>query len=145
MRINDTPAMRRLYTTASRTNGHLHEGKFALMTAAGQIDLVTAATQLPNGVISEPDSHLAAQLGNPTGATLIWWSYGGIIQVKLGDTPGTINPGSNLKLTADGRVIAATGEGQAGDVIVAQAVEAVESPAANQLVPAVMVKPYTVA
>lgn len=139
MIINNIPALRRNFAAASKPNAHQHEGKFATLNAEGEIVVVTATTTLPLGVISEPDSVLVGQSDGRPGATLIGHAYGGIVQVQVGATPGNINPGTDLKVTATGQVVASAAA--SGDVIVAVALEKLTSTVVGQLIPAMLVAP----
>lgn len=70
MIVYDKPVLRRQYTEEASKQGHLHEGKFASINAAGEIALEDNDT-MPHGVISEPDGQLRSMLGNRTGASII--------------------------------------------------------------------------
>lgn len=143
MYTNPIPALRRPFAAASKANCHLHEGKFATLASDGSITVITAATTLPHGVITDPDGANAAVAGGNPGATLMLHQFQGIIPVQLGASPGTINEGTLLKIKADGTVMASASA--AGDVIVAMAVEQVTSTTAGQLINAVLLTPYKVA
>lgn len=115
MIIKQSPVVRRDWP-AGTTGTDTSEGKFATLSADGQtMSLVTSATDIPDGVVSNPDGRDGAD-GN--GGDLILMSHPGIVQVRLNETPGTIETGTELALCADGTVKAATGT--AGEVIVAR-------------------------
>lgn len=141
MIIQDIPRIRAFYADALRATCHLHEGKIGKLDTSGHIALATAAADAL-GVICDPDPHIAAQAGNITGATLIPHTFGGLVELQLGETPGSITWGTLLKLKTDGTVAAATGA--AGEHIVAKAMQQVGSQQAGQLIHAAMIAPYTV-
>ena len=107
MIVYDKPVLRRQYTEEASKQGHLHEGKFASINAAGEIALEDNDT-MPHGVISEPDGQLRSMLGNRTGASIILWSSQSIVQAQLGTDPGTIKMNTPLKRNADGTVSASS-------------------------------------
>lgn len=115
MIIKQTPVVRRDWP-AGTTDTDKSEGKFAKLSADGQtMSLVTSASDIPDGVVSNPDGRDGTD-GN--GGDLILMSHPGIVQVRLNNTPGTIETGTYLVLCADATVKAATGT--AGELIVAQ-------------------------
>lgn len=115
MIIKQSPVVRRDWA-AGTTGTDKSEGKFAQLSDDGQtMSLVTSASDIPDGVVSNPDGRDGAD-GN--GGDLILQSHPGIIQVRLNETPGTIKTGTYLALCADATVKAATGS--AGELIVAQ-------------------------
>lgn len=115
MIIKQTPVVRRDWSVGT-TGTDKSEGKFARLSADGQtMSLVTSASDIPDGVVSNPDGRDGAD-GN--GGDLILQSHPGIVQVRLNDTPGTIETGTKLALCADATVKAAVGA--AGEVIVAK-------------------------
>lgn len=142
MYTNPTPALRRPFAAADKDKCYLNEGKFATLASDGSITVITAATTLPHGVVCDPDGASAAIAGGKPGATLMLHTFQGVIPVQLGASPGTIKPGTLLKVKADGTVMASSSA--AGDVIVAMSVEEVTSSAAGQLVNAVLLTPYKV-
>ena len=141
MIVYDKPVLRRQYTEEASKQGHLHEGKFASINAAGEIALEDNDT-MPHGVISEPDGQLRSMLGNRTGASIILWSSQSIVQAQLGTDPGTIKMNTPLKRNADGTVSASSET--AGDLIVGYAVQDVATTKAGQLINVIMCKPYKV-
>lgn len=117
MIIKQTPVVRREWP-AGTTGTDKSEGKFAVLSADGQtMSLVTSASDIPDGVVSNPDGRDGTD-GN--GGDLIISSHPGIVQVRLNDTPGTIETRTELALCADATVKAATGA--AGEVVVAKSV-----------------------
>lgn len=115
MIIKNTPVVRRDWA-ADTIGTDKSEGKFAKLSADGQtMSLVTSASDIPDGVVSNPDGRDGAD-GN--GGDLILQSHPGIVQVRLNDTPGTIETRTELVLCADATVKAATGA--AGEVVVAK-------------------------
>ncbi|OCA02314.1 hypothetical protein [Akkermansia glycaniphila] len=141
MIVQDIPRFRANYTAELRPTGHLHEGKFGKFTASGEIALATSSSDI-FGIISEPDSQLAQICGNTTGATLIPYTFGGVVDVQLGANPGVISKGiTKLKLNSDSTVSAATGA--SGEIIVAMAMQNVTAQTAGQLVSAIMLPPST--
>lgn len=115
MIIKQTPVVRRDWP-AGTTDTDKSEGKFAKLSADGQtMSLVTSASVIPDGVVSNPDGRDGTD-GN--GGDLILQSHPGIVQVRLNETPGTIETGTDLALCADATVKAATGT--AGEVVVAK-------------------------
>lgn len=128
--ISKTLALLALVPTADHSN---YEGFFVKLSG-GSAALVTSASDDVFGVIVD---------GQPTsGQDSIALSYGGFagtLHVKLAASPGTVSKGTLLELTATGAVKASTGT--AGTIIVAQALE---SGAANELIEAILVRPYTV-
>ena len=141
MIVYDKPVLRRQYTEEASKQGHLHEGKFASINAAGEIALEDNDT-MHHGVISEPDGQLRSMLGNRTGASLILWSSQSIVQAQLGEEPGTIKINTPLKRNADGTVSASSET--AGDLIVGCSVQDVATTKAGQLINVIMCKPYKV-
>lgn len=142
MIVYDKPVLRRQYSEEASKNGHLHEGKFASLNAAGEISLENNDT-VPLGVISEPDGQLRSMLGNRTGASIILWKSQSIVQAQLGDTPGVIKANTPLKRNADGTVSASAEA--VGDLIVGYSVQDVATTKAGQLINIIMCKPYKVA
>lgn len=142
MIINTTPALRRNFV-AGTENAHLAEGKLAIITANNEIQLIDSPTGESHGVISEPDSQVAAAASGRPSATLILHTFGGIAQFQVGASPGSITPGILLKQNADASVSAATGG--TGERIVGRATGIITSETAGQLVPGVMLVPYTTA
>lgn len=132
MIVNPIPRVRAPYAPSLAATPHLHEGKFARLNASGQIELAASAEEV-QGVITEPDSLAAAQAGNEVGASLLYRTFGGIVEVQLGEASGTIVHGTRLSLAADGTVSPAEG------TAVAVAVEDVPSTSAGQLVKAILV------
>lgn len=132
MITNPIPRIRAPYAPALAANPHLHEGKFAKLNAAGQIELAASADEA-QGIITEPDSLAAAQAGNEVGASLLYKSYGGIVEVQLGAASGPIAHGTRLSLAANGAVSDAAG------TAVAMAVEAAAATPAGQLVKAIFI------
>jgi len=116
------------FTAASDQRGK--EGYF--VDAAGVI--VSSAAAPPYGVIVE-----GLDAGQVTTVADSWGGFAGNVSVKLGATPGTVNRGTLLVLTATGVVIA--NDATAGNVVVAQAKE---SGAADELIEAVLVRPYII-
>lgn len=57
------------------------------------MSLLTSASDIPDGVVSNPDGRDGAD-GN--GGDLVRMSHPGIVQVRLNDTPGTIEDGTDL-------------------------------------------------
>lgn len=115
MIIKQTPVVRRDWP-AGTTGTDKSEGKFATLSTDGQtMSLVTSASDIPDGVVSNPDGRDGAD-GN--GGDLVLQSHPGIVQVRLNDTPGTIETCTELVLCADATVKAATGA--AGEVVVAK-------------------------
>lgn len=115
MIIKQTPVVRRDWA-AGTIGTDKSEGKFAKLSTDSQtMSLVTAATDIPDGVVSNPDGRDGAD-GN--GGDLILQSHPGIVQVRLNDAPGTIEVGTDLVLCADATVKAATAV--AGEVVVAR-------------------------
>ena len=141
MIVYDKPVLRRQYTEEASKQGHLHEGKFASINAAGEIALEDNDT-MPHGVISEPDGQLRSMLGNRTGASIILWSSQSIVQAQLGTDPGTIKMNTPLKRNADGTVSASSET--AGDLIVGYAVQDVATTKAGQLIANATFEPFLV-
>ncbi len=142
MIVYDKPVLRRQYSEEASKNGHLHEGKFASLNAAGEIALENNDT-IPLGVISEPDGQLRSMLGNRTGASIIMWKSQAVVQAQLGETPGVIKVNTPLKRNADGTVSASAEA--AGDLIVAISIQDVATTKAGQLINVIMCQPYKVA
>ena len=141
MIVYDKPVLRRNYTEEASKQGHLHEGKFASINAAGEISLEDNNT-MPQGVISEPDGQMKAMLGNRTGASIIMWKSQSVVQAQLGTDPGIIKMNTPLKRNADGTVSASSEA--PGDLIVAYSVQDVATTTAGQLINVIMCKPYKV-
>lgn len=141
MIVYDKPVLRRQYSEEASKNGHLHEGKFASLNAAGEISLENNDT-IPLGVISEPDGQLRSMLGNRTGASIILWKSQSIVQAQLGETPGVIKANTPLKRNADGTVSASSEA--VGDLIVAISIQDVATTKAGQLIDVIMCQPYKV-
>lgn len=115
MIIKQTPVVRRDWP-AGTTSTDKSEGKFAKLSGDGQtMSLVTSDSDIPDGVVSNPDGRDGTD-GN--GGDLILQSHPGIVQVRLNETPGTIETGTELALCTDATVKAATGT--AGEVVVAK-------------------------
>lgn len=110
------------------------EGYF-VTASAGSAALVTAATDIPLGVILD---------GEPTtGRDTIALNDGfsGIVTVKVtGTSPGTIALGTYLTLKSDGTVQADAGTGAR-----VQVARAMQSGAASELIHAVLIKPTSIA
>ncbi len=117
MIIKQTPVERRLWASGT-TGTDKSEGKLVKADADGQtMSLVTSATDIPDGVVSNPDGRDGTD-GN--GGDLVRMNHPGIVQVRLNGTPGTIEDGTDLVACADATVKAATGT--AGEVVVAKSV-----------------------
>ena len=142
MIVYDKPVLRRQYSEEASKKGHLHEGKFASLNAAGEISLENNDT-MPMGVISEPDGQLRSMLGNRTGASIILWKSQSVVQAQLGETPGVIKANTPLKRNADGTVSAS--DEAVGDLIVAISIQDVATTKAGQLIDVIMCQPYKVA
>ncbi|MFA6289934.1 MAG: hypothetical protein WC661_21330 [Opitutaceae bacterium] len=115
------------------TADHSEKEGFFIKLAGITAALVTAATDLPFGVIVD---------GEPvTGkdSVAVGAAYPGIVTVKLGAVPGAVVAGSRLQLNADGTVKLDTGAG--ARVLVAIAIEA---GAADELIQAVLIKPVVI-
>ena len=132
MIVNPIPRIRAPYAPALAATPHLHEGKFARLNANGQIELASSAEEA-QGIITEPDSFAAAQAGNEVGASLLYRTFGGIVEVQLGEAAGAIEHGTRLSLAADGTVSPAEG------TAVAMALEAVAAAPAGQLLKAILI------
>lgn len=133
MILNPIPRIRAPFAPALAAKPHLHEGKFAKLNAAGQIELA-AAPEDAQGVITEPDSYAAALAGNEVGASLLYKSFGGIVEVQLGES-AAVSHGDLLTVAADGTATLATTTATA----VAMAVESVSTTTAGQLIKAVFI------
>ena len=87
MIIKQTPVERRLWASGT-TGTDKSEGKLVKADADGQtMSLVTSATDIPDGVVSNPDGRDGTD-GN--GGDLVRMNHPGIVQVRLNGTPGTI-------------------------------------------------------
>jgi hypothetical protein len=124
----------------ARTNGVLaltptadHSGKegFAVNASSGNAALVSAATDIPLGVILE-----GATTSKKDAVALCDGALAGTVKVKLDGTPGTVALGTYLVITATGTFKADPGTGAR-----VRAARALESGAANELIEAVLVKP----
>ena len=133
--INNIPRIRANYAAALQATPHLHEGKFAKLDATGCIALATSAEDAL-GVITEPDSLLQAQAGNVTGASLLFKTFGGIVEVQLSGDTEAIAAGDLLEL-ADSGAVKHTSSTKA-DAAVAIAVEPAGATTAGQLIRAVL-------
>ena len=106
MIIKQTPVERRLWASGA-IGTDKSEGKLVKASADGKtMSLLTSASDIPDGVVSNPDGRDGAD-GN--GGDLVRMSHPGIVQVRLNDTPGTIEDGTDLVACADATVKAATG------------------------------------
>ena len=105
-------------------------GRFVVLTA-GKAALVTSAAQRPFGLLLV-DGKAGARVTVAAGSG----GLAGTVRVKL--AAAVANPGTDLQLTADGRVIPDSGSG--ARVIVAQAVE---PGAIDELIEAVLIRPVT--
>lgn len=115
MIIKDTPVLRRDFVPDA-IGTDKSEGKFAKQSSdARTMSLITSATTIPDGVISNPDGRDGYQ---SNGGDLILMSHPGIIQVRLSSEPGSIDAGTELVLCADATVKASTGA--AGELVVAR-------------------------
>lgn len=115
------------YSIISVNNGSEDQsgarGRFVQTSGA----LVTAATgQVPLGVLTD------GGVANARSAVCVSGS-GHIAKVRLSATPGTVNVGTFLTLTANGTVAADAGTGAR-----VQVARALESGAANELIDAVI-------
>lgn len=139
MIINPIPRIRAPFAPALAATPHLHEGKFAKLNAAGQMELASSPEEA-QGIITEPDSYAAAQAGNAVGASLLYKSFGGIVEVQLGQS-AAVSCGDLLTVASDGAAtLAAAGEGDdAAAAAVAMAVEPVSTTTAGQLIKAVFI------
>ena len=109
MIIKQTPVERRLWASGA-TGTDKSEGKLVKASADGNtMSLLASASDIPDGVVSNPDGRDGTD-GN--GGDLVRMNHPGIVQVRLNDTPGTIEDGTDL--------VAATGA--AGEVVVAKSV-----------------------
>ncbi len=137
MITNNIPRLRARLAAAIAADPHQQEGKFALLDSNGQIAIAATAAEAM-GVITEPDSHLAAQAGNPTNASLLLTSFGGIVEVKVGSGSAAITAGALLYLNSDGTVYAAGASTDTTDLTpVARATQAAPA-TAGQLIPAIL-------
>lgn len=140
--INPKAIVRRAFAASEADKVAASEGKFCTFDGTtGEIKILTAATTIPTGLVSDPDGSTAAAYGTAS-ADVILPSFGGIVQVQVGSSPGTINAGSLLKVKADGTVMLSSSA--ANDVVVAMALEKLETTTAGQLIPAVLLTPYKV-
>jgi hypothetical protein len=109
------------------------EGYFVKLSS-GSAALVSSASDAVYGVILD---------GQPTtgfdSIACCWGGAVGVVDIKLAASPGTVNAGTLLELTANGTVKASTGT--AGTILVAQALE---SGSANELIQAVLIRPVSV-
>ncbi|HYE29792.1 MAG TPA: hypothetical protein VEH27_00045 [Methylomirabilota bacterium] len=110
-----------------------HTGKegYAVKVSSGKAALVTGTTDDVFGVILDGEA--------TTGSSSIALVSGGLpgtVSVKLDGTPGTVNIGTNLTITATGTFKAATTGAK-------QCARAVQSGAANELIEAVLYHPIT--
>lgn len=133
MIINPIPRIRAPYAPALAATPHLHEGKFAKLNASGQIELA-ASPEDAQGVITEPDSYAAAQAGNEVGASLLYLSFGGIVEVQLAGG-SAIAQGDKLTVSSEGTASKAG----TSDTAVAMAVETVSTTTAGQLIKAILI------
>lgn len=128
--IRKTNAHVALTPTADHSD---YEGHFVKLSS-GSAALVTSASDAVYGVITD---------GQPTtgqdSIACSWGGFVGFVDVKLAASPGTVNLGTLLELTANGTVKASTGT--AGTTLVAQALE---SGSANELIQAVLIRPVSV-
>lgn len=93
MIIKQTPVERRLWASGA-TGTDKSEGKLVKASADGKtMSLLTSASDIPDGVVSNPDGRDGAD-GN--GGDLVRMSHPGIVQVRLNDTPGAIEDGTDL-------------------------------------------------
>lgn len=132
MIVKQTPAFVVLYCAALMATPHLHEGKLGKLDNDGKLCLATSAADA-FGVISEPDSALAAQAGGATGATLIHRKFAGVLTVQLGNT-AAVKPGTPLTF-GEGAVFVAA---QEGDTVLAYAAETAAPNTPGQMVAAVL-------
>ena len=133
--INTIPRVRANYAVTLQDSPHMHEGKFAKLDASGCIVLATGAEDAL-GVITEPDSLLQAQAGNVTGASLLFKTFGGIVEVQLSGDTEAIAAGDLLELTDTGAVKHTSST--KADKAVAIAVEPAVATTAGQLIRAVL-------
>ena len=98
MIIKQTPVERRLWASGA-IGTDKSEGKLVKASADGKtMSLLTSASDIPDGVVSNPDGRDGAD-GN--GGDLVRMSHPGIVQVRLNDTPGTIEDGTDLLNTPE--------------------------------------------
>lgn len=126
--IPRTNALLALSPTADQTN---KEGCFVELSN-GNVAICNAAADIPFGLIVD-----GAPTSGKSSVAVCAGGYSGTVKVKVAATsPGTINLGTMLTLTADGSVKADAGSG--ARVQVAQALEA---GAADELIEAVLIRP----
>ena len=93
MIIKQTPVERRLWASGA-TGTDKSEGKLVKASADGNtMSLLASASDIPDGVVSNPDGRDGTD-GN--GGDLVRMNHPGIVQVRLNDTPGTIEDGTDL-------------------------------------------------
>lgn len=109
-----------------------HAGKegFFVEVASGEASLVDGATDIPIGVIVDGGA------SGESSAIAVGGGINGSVLVKLDASPGTVNIGTLLQITATGTVAADAGTG--GRTIVARALE---SGTANELIEAILIFP----
>lgn len=113
------------------------DGVYAKLAADGKTALpITSATDKPDGILSNPESREDLGPDAVATATLVLMGAPYKLRINTGDTPAGIGVNTKLALKADGTVKAATGE--AGEIIVGYALEAVTSASSNQRVAGVL-------
>lgn len=134
MIVQQFPVVRRQWANEA-SNTDQSEGLFVTQSSDGKtITVVSDAASVPHGVVSNPDGRDGAE-GN--GADLILLTHPGIVQVRLNDTPGSVEVGTELALCADGTVKAAGGV--AGEVVVAKSMTSNSSGHGGVLIDAILV------
>ncbi len=137
MIVQETPRVRAKLAAALAATPHVHEGKFALIDATGSIALATTEAEAM-GVITEPDSLLAAQAGNATSASLLYRSFGGIVEVQIGAGSAAVTAGAKLYLKSDGTVYVPGTSDDASDLVPVARATAAAPATAGQLIPAIL-------